>query len=734
MKFAPEVLSFMEVPSWELNSGFNPMNMNISDQPAWITLEGRIASPATHSPRAEEVINGDLHFNINTLPIRDPSKFISGQIHSFVPEWECIMDKISSKNNDVLKWIKNGVNVFDFFQSYKGNFKGKYYNSNVPPKHYAPNSSICKQYSDFIVKELMDKIQCGAIKLLGRVGECQPPRVVMPLTVEPSKPRLCHDERYINLWIKDLPFRLETLKDIHRLVDKNALLITCDEKSGYSHIKIDEESQEFFGIQFGGFFMVYLTLPFGWKASAFIYQSIGMCVTSYLRTFSVRNSLYIDDRFVATRGSDSVDDVKVHEEARRLVYGLVELLTRLGYTLALSKCSLNPSSCKRYLGFLVDSVREAYILPDDKKAKFIDLRESILERKEVDVKTLQRFTGKCISMSLVIPGCKLFCREINAGISHGLKNSRSVKISGSLKEEIEHWRFVDKWQDCSKWRLEFHKTISMYTDSSGFRYGACVRLGEKDLVLGDYWSENDTRPIHVKEADAILRSLLSLSSMVQDSRVDVYTDSMAVIGSWSSQGKRCKELNDIIKDVFQFIVAKNIDLRLTFVSSKLNEADKPSRVLSAADTMLSQKSWMLVETAYGPHSIDLMALDSNTMSSKDGMPLKHFTPCATPLSAGINVFCQDIRKEINPYVFPPFGLIFPIICLLEQQKVMCTIIVPMMEPLPIWWPKLLANSIGSFCIGVNGEKEIVKIPSKNGFVLDNLGLRWPLFAIRVLFV
>lgn len=147
MKFAPEVLSFMEVPLWELNSGFNPMNMSIRDQPAWITLEGRIASPATHSPRAEEVINGDLYFDINSLPIRDPGKFISGQIHSFVPEWECIMNKITSKNNDVLKWIKKGVNVFDFFQSYNGNFKGNYYNSNVPPKHYAPNSTICKQYS-----------------------------------------------------------------------------------------------------------------------------------------------------------------------------------------------------------------------------------------------------------------------------------------------------------------------------------------------------------------------------------------------------------------------------------------------------------------------------------------------------------------------------------------------------------------------------------------------------------
>lgn len=78
-------------------------------------------------------------------------------------------------------------------------------------------------------------------------------------------------------------------------------MFTCDEKSGFSHVKIDEKIEEFVGIQFGGFYMVYTTLPFGWNASAFIYQSIGMCVTSYLSKLSIRNSLYIDDRFVATR-------------------------------------------------------------------------------------------------------------------------------------------------------------------------------------------------------------------------------------------------------------------------------------------------------------------------------------------------------------------------------------------------------------------------------------------------
>ena len=60
----------------------------------------------------------------------------------------------------------------------------------------------------------------------------------MPLTVEPSKPRLCHDDRYLNIWTKDVPLTLETLKDAHRLIDKDACMITCDEKSGYDHVRL----------------------------------------------------------------------------------------------------------------------------------------------------------------------------------------------------------------------------------------------------------------------------------------------------------------------------------------------------------------------------------------------------------------------------------------------------------------------------------------------------------------
>lgn len=55
-------------------------------------------------------------------------------------------------------------------------------------------------------------------------------------------------------------------------------MATCDEKSGYEHIALSENSQIYFWNEFGGFIMVYTVLPFEWKESlkcwGFICQKI----------------------------------------------------------------------------------------------------------------------------------------------------------------------------------------------------------------------------------------------------------------------------------------------------------------------------------------------------------------------------------------------------------------------------------------------------------------------------
>ena len=150
-----------------------------------------------------------------------------------------------------------------------------------------------------------------------------------------------------------------------------------------------------------------------------------------------------------------------------------------------------------------------------------------------------------------------------------------------------------------------------------------------------------------------------------------------------------------MKEIFNFVSSHNIDSPLYYVPSKLNDADAPSRQLSLADSSLAREAWLLVESTFGPHTVDLMALDSNAMCSADGCPLRHFTVGPSPHTAGINIFSQDITCEGNPYVFPPISMIFPVISRLKEQGIRyCTLVAPVLDTVPIWWPVLQAHSVG----------------------------------------
>ena len=254
----------------------------------------------------------------------------------------------------------------------------------------------------------------------------------------------------------------------------------------------------------------------------------------------------------------------------------------------------------------------------------------------------------------------------------------------------------------------------------------------ENMEFGDFWDSNDKRPIHLKEADAIIKVLQSLSTSIANHRVDLYTDNMSVIYSWENQGGRDSALNTLIKTLFQLVLNLNVKLSLHYVPSSQNKADAPSRVLHVTDSMLSDHAWLYVQQLYGPHSVDLMSLDSNCMKDYQGHCLKHYTPFQTPASAGVNVFAQDIKRDKNPYVFQPFQMIFPLLKFLKEQNVCkCTIVVPSMFPRPIWWPFLMDHCKEKVVLAKKGDIRILKIPSKKGFVDDEKGLKFDLIVVRL---
>ena len=183
--------------------------------------------------------------NLAHLRFYYPSHFRAGYIHSKLSVWQDLLEKSPCVEVDLLEVIRDGVRVDRFFKPFKGNFKGQAYNSNYPPPMTVKNSPTTAKFSHFVSDSIIQWVTAGVIAVWGPVNSVAPPRLVLPLTVEPSKPRLCHVERHLNLWIGGLPFKLDHLCDLPRYVLPGHFQSTCDDKSGYQHVLLHPSSQAY---------------------------------------------------------------------------------------------------------------------------------------------------------------------------------------------------------------------------------------------------------------------------------------------------------------------------------------------------------------------------------------------------------------------------------------------------------------------------------------------------------
>ena len=93
-------------------------------------------------------------------------------------------------------------------------------------------------------------------------------------------------------------------------------------------------------------------------------------------------------------------------------------------------------------------------------------------------------------------------------------------------------------------------------------------------------------------------------------------DNKILISAWENEGTRSRELNAVLKQLFHFVLDCDVVLKLYYVESKANPADKPSRALQKSDAMISQSVWGGdTKPIWGDkgHSLVLMSLDSNCM-------------------------------------------------------------------------------------------------------------------------
>ena len=625
------------------------------------------------------------------------------------------------------------MDITHFFQKFEGTFQGVKYAHRSPPARYFSNSKNCRNFVTFINDEIVSRLKSGAVTYLGQVGKVKKPLIVSPLTVEPTKPRLCLNLMYINCFMKDTPFTLDTLYDVPLAVHENSYITKLDDKSGYDHVFMTESSRDYLCFQWGGHYFRCNTLPFGWKNSAYVYHTINLSAMSFLRQRGVNGLIYIDDRLIEEYKGPlcRVNDNHLNRSTIAIRYAIM-VLGSLGYFLNVSKSVIIPTRTLTFLGLEIDTSTCSFYVPEKRKLKIACVREYILSKETVHIRTIQKFVGLCVSTVLAVPGAKLFTAACNRAIAAAESSfTQYIPLSSELQEEVTHWKFLDTWVHPFPWVKERHLSLKLFTDASNYKWGAVLTISNNTTEFADFWSPQEaTDIIMVKEAAALLKALYSVNDKIRNARVSVYIDNFAVVDAWKKQYSKNRRLNEIFKQIFHFVMETQCFISLTYVPSKENDADAPSRKLSKSDCTITKRVWAYLEYRFGPHDIDMFALDSNVMRDIDGKPLKHFSLYPTPSSAGVDALAQIYTTKDNCYAFPPFSLLPAVVKFIIEEKLQCSLVFPYFQRIPIWMLKIKEHAYDILTLGYAGDKGVILYPSKSGYLADKVGLPWNLMCAR----
>ena len=150
----------MQVSQWKQHivHGFDPESVIPSDINSiqWSDLSGNIASAPDYEvlPDPEAVLHGELNPDFENLRVRSDKTFVAGCLPHFIQEWQKSFAGIPGFS-DVKAWLDDGVNFYDFFTHYSGVYRGRKFDSVIPPHMYSSYYLKLHVLEETISKKIM---------------------------------------------------------------------------------------------------------------------------------------------------------------------------------------------------------------------------------------------------------------------------------------------------------------------------------------------------------------------------------------------------------------------------------------------------------------------------------------------------------------------------------------------------------------------------------------------------
>ena len=301
----------------------------------------------------------------------------------------------------------------------------------------AGNSGKVAAHLDAAIEKVTEGLHSGQFRCLGTIEDWHAEHGSYPLTsglsIEPEKPRLVTDPLVVNRNTAKQAVELEGLNEVRENVrwdggGEAPWQVGHDQKSGYNNLLLSEEAQVLFMFAFLGYIFVEMTLPHGWLNAAHCQQRGAVLAMGFMRHLGALGSMYLDDSHLASGlqiepqagppGKLMHWEVRMYGDLRHRLgqqsYAL-EVLLAYYFGVWLSwerKCNRRPTRRLVVLGMICDTVRQAFIIPDEKRRRHVELGRGLIRTLEgnrvVDFYATGRFAGQTMGFWHAVPRARLY--------------------------------------------------------------------------------------------------------------------------------------------------------------------------------------------------------------------------------------------------------------------------------------------------------------------------------------
>lgn len=333
-------------------------------------------------------------------------------------------------------------------------------------------------------------------------------------------------------------------------------------------------------------YFVDLCCSFGNRASCFLFEAFSKAIAHIYRfKTGIQGVWYLDDGLQIGLGQDHTN---------LLLRKCLEIYSQIGMPVSPEKTVMATPVIK-FLGLLIDAIRQIIGIPDDKVAKAQNQIEFVSSAKKVTVLDMQKLTGLLNFFGRAIVPGRTFTRQLYSTFSGGnLKQHHHVRVTREIKldlalcseflnQDVQIMRpFVDFdsketfticpiFSDAAKAPHLGYATCYMMPEDSIFYY--CYGQWEQDFL------EQHDPSVQFLELMALVVGVVLFAPLIKNKRVKIHCDNQAVIHMINNGSSSCKYCMMLIRRAVSCAMQYNVRILAIFIKSEDNKyADALSRM------------------------------------------------------------------------------------------------------------------------------------------------------------